>query len=769
MLSLCAAGIFLAAFFALRRRAVRTALLLIFLALFAVGFVLAGRAAARSQRFSMPLDTGAFHRCEGIVQGDSMRRSWGARVDVRLARCEEAGAWQEASGAVRLSVLHGGAALSPGERIAFRARFRTPREYGNPGSFPARRYLLTQGIAAEGVVRGRVRVIGAGRGGLFGTIDRWRGEIAAAIAAGSELPERALLEALSLGRRDAIPQSLREAFADAGLAHLLAISGLHVGFAAALFYLLVRLLLLATPRLVERHTTQRLAALVTLPGVWGYVLVTGAALSAVRAGIMITVFLVGLLLLRRQHLPSTLAAAVAIILAIWPLAILQLSFQLSVVAVLGIVLVLPPLLRRYDACVFRGGLVRRLLRALVTLVLVSFAATLFTAPIVAHAFHRISLAGIVANVAAVPLTGLVLVPLVGFASVASILLPAIAAPLWGLAAHAAALLAALAEWAASWRGLFVLRWSPGVLELLVAYAVIACVVFWRHLPYRRAIAATLIAALLGMGAIGMVFGDRQLAVTFLDVRQGMATLVRFPSGGTMLIDGGGRRTGSFDVGAAVVAPALWRLGVDRVDTLLLTHPHHDHYRGLAFIAERFAPKRLLMGGGKAPEEERAQWEEFSRRVRAAGVPVEIVPTGWSEHEAGEATLRLFRPSAAAGDDPNEESIIVDLRFGARRLLLMSDLTSSGEEGLLAEGADLSADLLQVGHHGAADASSADFLAAVRPAEAVISVGSDNPYGVPDPETLARLANAGATIHRTDRDGAITATIDGTQFSVSTMR
>ena len=743
----------------------------IVLAVFCTGFALGGWKAGRSLGISVPLDSKEVIACQAQVKEEPVLRSWGARVDVNLETCRVKGRLEPAYGGVRLSISKGGRDLIPGDRIRFRARFYRPREYQNPGSFRYRRYLMAHGVAAGASAYGGVQLIGrVPIGWPWSWIRSWRQRVEGPIAGASAPPESGVLAALAIGQREGIAPALRDDFARAGIAHLLAISGLHVGYAALIIYLLARLILGFFPRLVERFTLQRMAALAALPGIWIYVALTGWAISAVRAALMITVFLVGKLIWRRQHLPSTLATAVVVIVVAMPLSVLDVSFQLSVVAVLGIILLAPPMIRMMGHGARQGVRTTRVLRWFTALVAISVAACLVTAPLVAYHFHLVTAVGLLANLVAVPLVGFVLVPAIGFASVVSAASRSLAAPLWLVAKKASSVLIGIAENASSWGELLVFRWAPSVWEMFFIYACMATIVFWRRLSYRKLVAGSLAALMLmGLGYQKMPsLLDQNLEVVFLDVGQGDSTVVRFPTGEVMLVDGGGIKGSVFDVGRNVVAPALWRLGIHKVDWMVLTHPHHDHYRGLGYIAEQFGPKILWAAKGQPPDEEQEDWDEFVARREAAGVPVKLIGPNHPPMEIGDVVLRLIRLPDDKISQLNDSSVVADIRYGDHRTLLMSDLTGEGERILMAQETDLSADVLKVGHHGAADATTSGFLQAVRPQAAVISVGEGNKYGMPDREVLDRLQAVGAHIYRTDRDGAITVRSDGRKFRVKTV-
>jgi competence protein ComEC len=266
----------------------------------------------------------------------------------------------------------------------------------------------------------------------------------------------------------------------------------------------------------------------------------------------------------------------------------------------------------------------------------------------------------------------------------------------------------------------------------------------------------------------------RLEVKFLDVGQGDSIVVRFPNGHVTLVDGGGIKGSDFDVGRNIVAPALLRMGIHRVDDMILTHPHHDHYKGLAYIAEKFRPDVLYTNGQAAPEDEITEWEDFLVRLKGADVPLRsVIGTGGGSSsltvEEGGARLELFslRPKDISLLDPNDGSLVIKITYKDRSIVLTGDLMDMGERMLLEARPDLSGDVLKVAHHGSETSTSSLLIEAVRPKIAVISVGENNQYGMPDEVVLKGLKNAGAEVYRTDLDGAVTISTDGKTVDVDT--
>lgn len=271
--------------------------------------------------------------------------------------------------------------------------------------------------------------------------------------------------------------------------------------------------------------------------------------------------------------------------------------------------------------------------------------------------------------------------------------------------------------------------------------------------------------------------DGRLRVDFLDVGQGDAALVTMPDGSTLLVDGGGRprfrapleegEAEEFEpdargVGEAAVAEYLWWRGLSRLDYVLATHADADHIDGLNDILKSFKTRAALVGRAPSADEEFAR---FAQTAREAGVPVHVVTRGDRLRFGAVEVDVLWPPPGSASD--NDDSVVLRLSYGQRALLLTGDIESRAEQMLSETTADLRADALKVAHHGSRTSSTEVFVAATRPALAVISVGRDSPYGHPHTQVVKRLRDAGAQVLNTGERGMITVSTDGEDLTVET--
>ena len=619
-------------------------------------------------------------------------------------------------------VLTGTAEPAPGKR--------------NPGGFDYAAHLARRGAAGQLFVR----TAGGGSSGTLRLVDR----LAVGVAAG--LPDRAagLMLALTLGKRDDLGD-LRDAFGAAGMAHLLALSGLHVG-----------VLLLALGRSVSRLPRARLPVLAA--ATVAFVLLVDPSPSVVRAATMSLAALASAALgAGRAHAWATLGLAALVGTLTAPQMVFDLGFQLSYLAVAGMLVFLPPWTRGL-APRGAGGRSRRggapssvrgraawLAAAIANGGLVSVAAQLPTLSLVAGTFGGVPVASPLVNVVAVPLAGL-LVPLGFLAAVAGL----VATPLAALVNLMTGPLAAALVWTAE-LGARLPSVSWGEIGPVGHVAWVGACVGIAACSHGRLRAPQALAVLLIAGVGTFALTPRQAVpdIWFLDVGQGDAALIRLPGGTGVLIDGGGTPFSDYDVGRRVVLPALRALGVRRLDAVVSTHPDADHIEGLMTVLAAM-PVGLLITGPPAPE------VALDVRLRDLAAAREIrVHEAWrGEHlvvGGGRVVLDVLNP--ARGPDPpsgNDASVALVLRVdGVARALFLGDLGVAVEPELALP----SVDVLMVGHHGSRGSTSEGLVRAASPSLAVVSVGR-NAYGHPTTEVLERLRAHGATVLTTLERGAV---------------
>jgi competence protein ComEC len=641
--------------------------------------------------------------------------------------------------------------------------------------FAYREYLARQSIGA--IARASSAEVLGGAGGLATTIASVRGVLLNGLNDLVPEPEAALGAGILLGVRASIAPEINDAFATAGLTHVVAISGWNIAIVAALVAAAVSPL---GSRPGGRWTTAAVAALT----VGGYVMLTGASPSVTRAALMAGAMLVGRLGGSRAHAGSALALAALVMLLAAPPVLWDVGFQLSLLATAGLVWFGGSVERRLPA--WWPGWVREPIA-------LTLAAQLTTLPVILVNFERLSLVAPIANVLVVPFVPIAMafcaiaslvgavdaalhVPLVGdvaawFAGGAAWLPLRVIVALGTAAASvpfAAVDATVPAPFAVAWFGMLGLgTWAlrsgkPGPApherpasepSRFVRLAIRAL----RPLPVLGAVVAVLLVITVASRP------DGRLHLTVLDIGQGDAILIETPSGATALIDGGPdpeltlRRIG-----------ANLPFHVRRIDLLVLSHPHQDHVAGLVEVLARHRIGAVIEAGIGF---DNPSYLRLLADASAAGIGVLRATAGHEIALDATTSLAVLYPSdddarAPLPDgDINNGSVVVELRHGGFRALLTGDAEAPVEAALVSRGAVRAIDVLKVGHHGSHSSSTPEFLAAVDPTVAIISAGVDNEYGHPAAETLAALA--GRIVLRTDLDGDVEVVTDGRTFAART--
>ena len=688
---------------------------------------LAGLAAApRPRVHEVPRGLARFDaRVESVRHG---RRGPWARVRVEAgARLEDdaplpVGAW------IAVPDLD----APPGSRVRLLARLRPETVFRNPSPHPP--WLRSRPLSARARLAAPPRVEDAphlaawlhdARAGLRHRLD-------------ATLPPRAagVARALLLGDGAAVRPEERDAIRGAGLAHLLAVSGLHVAL------LVGAIVWLATAWARGRAIDAgRFGALAGIPVALGFALVAGGAPSVWRAATMACLAL-GLRVLRRRPRGTRVAAAAVLVFAAAsPEDAVRPAFLLSIAATAAIVTA--PGLREAGA-----------LRAAWD---VSARTTVATAPLVLWCFGQLPPGGVVANVLLVPLATLALVPLAfAHALLASVGLGELSAPLFTGVLDA---LVAAAEAFAQLGGdaLSPPSVAQGVVLAAMAFVGLAA-------RGRRRVAVLLLGALaLGAAEIHLRHVEQPrgaLRVTFADVAQGDGALVDLPDGSALLVDAGG---GVPDPGERSLAPLLAARRRDRLALVILSHPHPDHYAGLRALLDAGVEVGAIWDSGQAEDEApHGPAARLLRSARRRGIPVRTpAELCGAPHRVGGATLELLWPCPThdPGYGPNDNSLVVRVRHGARSVLFTGDVEALAEEALVASELDLAADVLKVPHHGSRTSSSEAFLRRVAPRLAVFSCGRQSRYGHPHDEVVARYRSLELPLLGTPREGGVVVTLD----------
>lgn len=648
-------------------------------------------------------------------------------------------------------VVGGGAAYAVGDLLTARGKVRLIRGDRNLGWFPGpistrgRRYAARLIVPSAAWIRRNGN--DPGRGPASAVL-RWRAA-ADGFWKAHPGPAAQILNSLTTGERAGIPAQIQQDFLRSGLTHLLAISGMNVGFLAALVFVLLRRGVSLLEPLALRFPVQPVAALLTLPSLWFFMLFSGSQIPVGRAVISSAAGLVAVVLWRRVDAADAWALAALAIVAWDPRSLFSASFQLSFAAVAALMLVASRVQLVRAPTAAAEGRVRRLYGASRSLMIISLAASAVTAPLVAFHFQQVSLVGPLANLIAVPFTGFVVLPAGWLAIVATACWAPAGSHFAAVALWSSGCLVEIAAWFArpSWA---ILETARPPLLLTLCLLVLAGTLLPRATRRLQewcvggCAAATIAAAGWSIATHG-----QQVLVAVLDVGQGLSTAVLLPAGGALLYDAGPRWR-DYDAGARIVVPALRRLGVTKLETLVISHPHPDHDGGVGAVRRGMAVGETWRGEGAQPL--------VRGMTRTLGGGVEV--------------LVLNPPSVAGGPagipDVNDYSLALLLSWRSTGVVLTGDAGALLSGGVAAAAAKLPAHIaLQAPHHGGSPETCRQLAEQLRPEVSAISVGR-NTYGHPKPGAVQALASVGH-VFRTDRDGAILLRSVGRGWEVRTWR
>ncbi len=677
-------------------------------------------------RADMAMQTRLSHALEGqdlVVTGSiddlPQAQDESTRFDFDVDSAQLDGTAVRLKGVLRLSwyASRNGAPpqLQPCSRWRLLVRLKRPRSLMNPGGFDFERSALQQRIVATGYVRDDP---GNSQFAQPWCVDALRARISNAIA--TALPDdphaARLLRALSVGDQRALDESDWQVVRATGVAHLIAISGFHVGLAAIFGALLARTLWWLFPAFALRMPRPIAEACFALPAAIAYGALAGFGLPTTRTLWMIGAVSLARITRRGDGLGEGLGLALCAILVVDPLSVLSAGFWLSFA---GVTLLAWVLARREG---WRGRLREIGLSPLLM--------CLALLPLTVWFFGQASLIGPLANLIAVPFISFVLVPCTLLACALLLPLPSIGIPLLHFCAHLANaqwwLLARLAAWPAA------MHYFPAPSPLAFVLACLGAV--WLLAP--SGIPARLLGALLLLPLLWPRIELPQqgaFEVMVIDVGQGLSVLVRTRAH-ALLFDAGARYPSGFDLGEAAVVPALHAVGVDKLDTLIVSHGDNDHAGGARAVSSAF-PHAIAFGG----EPDRGD------------VPLEQCIAG--QHWQWDGVMfRILSPQRAGSG--NDAGCVLLVTGEGGRLLLPADTTSKVEPAIanaVPAGAPL---VLIVPHHGSKTSSSEDYLRALRPQLAVASAGYRNRFGHPAPVVVARYRTLGIPLLATFDTGAV---------------
>ncbi|MBL7180890.1 MAG: DNA internalization-related competence protein ComEC/Rec2 [Desulfobacterales bacterium] len=747
----------------------------------------------------------------GVIDNDPAKTGNRAKFILRVETLRAKDTYFPATGKIGVTASGSIPELFRGDRVSLVGKIRSIKNFNNPGGFDYKRYMAFKGVQATAYVSGEKlalfeRDVKKGIGHL---VDHARRSISNLIERTTPADSMGVLKALIIGDKNSISPDLREVFNRAGVGHLLAISGLHIGIvASAAFFFFVRLLSYCKGLLWRAWTKKAAVVLAAIP-VLAYGLLAGMSPSTQRAVIMVVVFLMGFLFEREHDPMNTLALAALLILIVDPPSLFSISFQLSFTAVLVIIYGLSCLPNPWKSDPLARQKPRFLpvQQKLFYFLAASFLAITGTMPLSMLYFNQVSLVGLAANVIVVPLIGFLVVPM-GLLGVFLYPLTVSGAFLFfkaGTAVLSQAL--GLVKFFAGLPYAAVKTVTPTYVEICLFYLLL-----WALLNLTRSQSASsdpqhisgagppeqnvkqgekpgsifssqrcaliIVTIVIIAGSADAVywlnrrFWHNDLRVTVIDVGHGSATLLELPGGHTMLIDGGGFSDNAiFDIGARIVAPLLWRKKIQTVDTLILSHPNSDHLNGLIYIAEHFKVKNAWTNNQAANT---IGYNLFMAAIEKGNIQHAVFKTLPRFHEINGVCFDILYPPvdfAAKSKqewwrDLNNNSLVIKVRFGSKSFLFPGDIKARAETELVAAaGEKLQSTVLLAPHHGSKTSNTEPFLDKINPEVVIISSGQKSRFGFPHQPVLDRYRKRGFRIFNTGLHGAVIMTTDGRSLTV----
>ena len=545
---------------------------------------------------------------EGTVVRPVQRMQNMIRMAVRTDKIKVANKWFKEKKTVYVKVCNNLPKIDIGDRIRFSAYLKPFANPKTPGAYNYRAAMKAKGYFCAAYVYNGRHIIFTGQGDLsfLSVITKHlRTPIARLITENLDKKDAPLFYALILGEQQHIPRDIRKNFNRTGLGHLLAISGLHIGLVAWTCFFVFKKLLSLSYTLMLAWNIKKAAAIMTSVPVAIYSLIAGFGISTERAMIMVMVFLLSIILGREKDIASNVALAGIIILATNPGALFNISFQLSFCAVIGILWLVPPFVKKISVFREKEGQFHSVhkwlagvLYYVTGLFAASLCATFFLLPLTAFYFHRISLVSIPANLCAVPILGLWILPFALLGTTTLLFSHYAASYLFHLSAAGLHLMIRLINfWAHfSWASLWVI--TPDIFEILLFYMLVSSVFFFR----KHIWAQILFLIVIGLSIADISYWinrtqfNRDLFVTFINAGHQNIALVEFPFGKRMIINETTHRKRSFNTERMVVAPFLWHSKILRIDYILTDCTKAGNQNSPDFIARTFHARKFLCNG-----------------------------------------------------------------------------------------------------------------------------------------------------------------------------
>ncbi len=641
--------------------------------------------------------------------------------------------------------------IEVGNKFRITGTLQKGRGERNPGEFDYQKYLEAKGIS--GLVNcysaDEINISNSESGFNKNIIFKTRRTIDRKIKELHLTTSAALLKGLLLADKGDVDFETREMFVNSGVIHVLAVSGLHVGFIVLIFlFLFTRL------NIYLRYVF-------TILGLILFLIITNSPPSVFRASIMAIIVIISLLSNRSYNTINALAFAALILLIINPSEIFNPGFQLSFSAVLSIVIIYPKIKSILD-----DFSINKYFKGILLFVGVSLSAQIGTLPFTLIYFNKLSVISLFANLIVIPLIGII-VGIGIFTLAVSFVWP------WLAMVYASAndfftlLLFRFVKYTGSLDFSFVPIFKFSIIDGIIFYLVfVFSFYYWKSL---KSVVGKLVFIILMIANFYLFISfdnseflpDGKLSVVIIDIGQGDGILIKFPNSKIALIDAG-NATPYFDNGKSVISPLLKRLGIEKVDYGFVSHVDSDHYKGYYSLIKEGFIKRIIKPEIDSTLQRDIVFEKF---IKENDIEIEC----YSKSTLSIANARLYILNDATDHkynslNVNDRSGIIKLVHGNNEILFVGDAGIKTEKLLVNDyGEFLQSDILKAGHHGSKTSSSELFLDYVKPNSVLISAGIANKFNHPSKEIVNRFSSRNIIMHRTDKEGALILVSDGESF------
>lgn len=639
-----------------------------------------------------------------------------------------------------------------GREIIIDGVLSIPKGKRNPGGFDYQRYLSQSGVSATIFAKSNSVKIGdiTDVNPLIKTGIIIRNKVIKVIERSLPSEQAGLLNGMMIGYTAGLDKDLRTAFSDAGLSHIMAVSGMNVAF------IVFPLVFLFKKIRVKQNFANILIILILIL----FVYVTGFSPSVVRAVVMAIIVLAGQLIQREADVITSLSLAAIILLLYNPITLLDVGFQLSFAATFSLIL-----FYKYIKCLLSFKYIPK---AIVNLLAVTLSAQVGVLPITAFYFNKISIISVLTNIVVVPLTGVITI--LGFIMAILGQINIFLSQIIGYINYSfLSFILFVTKTSASFPFAIVKVITPHIIIIFLYYLLIFFFLWYKPKTEIK-IKQKYVVVFLGVFLIAFclnVFYPRGLEVVFIDVGEGDSTFIKTATGRTILIDGGGVANNSSpnsNIGETTIIPFLLDYGVSKLDIVIATHGHADHIQGLLPVIEGFNVTNFIIP-------DITEKEEFTQLINLSvkrGIKVNLCHKGETIKLDNTTYFDILHPPAKYAVDKlslNNSSLVLKLHYKKVSILFTGDIEDEVEKMLIDGNENLNADILKVAHHGSVYSTSSEILKRINPLAAIISIGK-NTFGHPSSEVLERLKQNNVQVFRTDECGAIIIKSNGEKINIS---